>query len=140
VDVGEEVELEAAHAFSQAAFQAERTILDIVDVHSRAMQELSGRAASSGTTVTAAGFSYLAEALSTFEMTQREDEPNALEVVQQPPPRGESLTYLEPAPGPMGAGSTSASCLEPTWTGDLVGMSWATPDEQSGKRRPAGGR
>jgi serine phosphatase RsbU (regulator of sigma subunit) len=71
VDAGEEVELEAAHAFSQAAFQAERTVLDIVDVHSRAMQALSGPAASPDTTLTAAGFTYLAEALSTFEMTQR---------------------------------------------------------------------
>ena len=71
VDAGEEGELEAAHAFSQAAFQAERTVLDIVDVHSRAMQALSGPAASSDTTLTAAGFTYLAEALSTFEITQR---------------------------------------------------------------------
>lgn len=71
VDVGDEAELEAAHAFSQAAFRAERTVLDVVDVHSRAVQELSGRAASSDPTLTAAGFTYLAEALSTFEMTQR---------------------------------------------------------------------
>jgi serine phosphatase RsbU (regulator of sigma subunit) len=71
VDAGEEVELEAAHAFSQAAFHAERTVLDIVDVHSQAIQELSGPAASADATVTAAGFMYLAEALSTFEMTQR---------------------------------------------------------------------
>jgi Phosphoserine phosphatase RsbU, N-terminal domain len=71
MDVGDEAELEAPHAFSQAAFRAERTVLDVVDMHNRAVQELSGRAASSDPTLTAAGFTYLAEALSTFEMTQR---------------------------------------------------------------------
>jgi serine phosphatase RsbU (regulator of sigma subunit) len=71
VDASDEAELEAAHAFSQAAFRAERTVLDVVDVHSRAVQELSERGASSDTALTAAGFRYLAEALSTFEMTQR---------------------------------------------------------------------
>jgi serine phosphatase RsbU (regulator of sigma subunit) len=71
VDGGGESELAAAHAFSQAAFGAERTVLDVIDVHSRAVQALSGRATSTDATVTAAGFVYLAEALSTFEMTQR---------------------------------------------------------------------
>src|SRR4029453_7309375 len=55
VDVGDEADLEAAHAFSQAAFRAERTVLDVVDVHSRAVQELSGRPASSRPTLPAAG-------------------------------------------------------------------------------------
>lgn len=68
---GEEAELEAAHAFSRAAFGAERTVLDVVDVHSRAVLALSGRSAPGDAAVTAAGFVYLAEALSTFEMTQR---------------------------------------------------------------------
>jgi len=71
VDAGAEAELEAAHVFSQTVFRDERTVLDVVEVHSRAVQELSGRAASADPEVTAAGFAYLAEALSTFEMTQR---------------------------------------------------------------------
>jgi serine phosphatase RsbU (regulator of sigma subunit) len=70
VDAGDEAELEAAHAFSQAVFRAERTVLDVVDVHSRAVQALSGPAASPDPALIAAGFTYLAEALSTFEMTQ----------------------------------------------------------------------
>lgn len=66
-----EVELEAAHAFSREAFGAERTILDVVDVHRHAVEELLRGASSSETALVAGSFTFLAEALSTFEMTQR---------------------------------------------------------------------
>jgi hypothetical protein len=42
VDSGDEVELEAAYAFSREAFGAEMTILDVVDVHRRAVERLVG--------------------------------------------------------------------------------------------------
>jgi serine phosphatase RsbU (regulator of sigma subunit) len=70
VNAGSEVELEAAHAFSRAAFGSELTILDVVDVHRRAVEGLLARASSADVELIGASFSYLAEALSTFEMTQ----------------------------------------------------------------------
>jgi Stage II sporulation protein E (SpoIIE)/Phosphoserine phosphatase RsbU, N-terminal domain len=71
VDSGDEVELEAAYAFSREAFGAEMTILDVVDVHRRAVERLVGRASSADVELIAASFSFLSQALSTFEMTQR---------------------------------------------------------------------
>jgi serine phosphatase RsbU (regulator of sigma subunit) len=71
VDAGGEVELEAACAFSREAFGAEMTILDVVDVHRRAVERLVGRASSADVELIAASFAFLSEALSTFEMTQR---------------------------------------------------------------------
>jgi serine phosphatase RsbU (regulator of sigma subunit) len=71
VDAGHEVELEAAHLFSREAFGAELTILDVVDVHRRAVEGLLARASSADVELVGASFSFLAEALSTFEMTQR---------------------------------------------------------------------
>jgi len=71
VDSGDEVELAAAYAFSREAFGAEMTILDVVDVHRRAVERLVGRASSADVELIAASFSFLSQALSTFEMTQR---------------------------------------------------------------------
>jgi serine phosphatase RsbU (regulator of sigma subunit) len=71
VDAGDEVELEAACAFSREAFGAEMTILDVVDVHRRAVERLVGRASSADVELIAGSFAFLSEALSAFEMTQR---------------------------------------------------------------------
>jgi hypothetical protein len=70
VGSGEEVELEAAYAFGRQAFGAEQSILDVVDVHHRAVEGLLGRASSADVELIGASFAYLSEALSTFEMTQ----------------------------------------------------------------------
>lgn len=68
---GDQVDLDAAYTFSREAFGAEQTVLDVVDVHQRAVQRLLGRASAGDTDLIAVSFAYLAEALSTFEMAQR---------------------------------------------------------------------
>ena len=59
----DEAELEAAHVPESGGRSAERTVLDVVDAHSRAVVSLSGRAI--GPDVDRCGFTYLAESLST---------------------------------------------------------------------------
>jgi hypothetical protein len=71
VDVGEQVDLEAAHAFSREAFGDEMSVLDVVGLHCRVVEGLLVRASSAEVGLVAASFTYLCEALSTFEMTQR---------------------------------------------------------------------
>jgi Phosphoserine phosphatase RsbU, N-terminal domain len=71
VDVGEEVDLEAAHAFSREAFGDEMSVLDVVGLHRRVVEGILVRASSAEVGLVAASFTYLCEALSTFEMTQR---------------------------------------------------------------------
>jgi len=71
VDAGEEVDLEAAHAFSREAFGDEMSVLDVVGLHRRVVEQLLVRASSAEVGLVAASFTYLSEALSTFEMTQR---------------------------------------------------------------------
>jgi hypothetical protein len=71
VDAGEEVDLEAAHAFSREAFGDEMSVLDVVGLHRQVVERLLVRASSAEVGLIAASFTYLCEALSTFEMTQR---------------------------------------------------------------------
>jgi serine phosphatase RsbU (regulator of sigma subunit) len=71
IDAGDEVDLEAAYAFSREAFGEEMSVLDVVALHRRAVERLLIRASSVDVETVAASFSFLAEALSTFEMTQR---------------------------------------------------------------------
>ena len=71
VAVGEEADLEAAHAFSREAFGDEMSVLDVVGLHRRVVEGLLVRASSAEVGLVASSFTYLCEALSTFEMTQR---------------------------------------------------------------------
>lgn len=71
MDAGGEVELKAAHAFSREAFGEEMTGLDVVCLHRRVVERLSIRTSSIDVELISASFSYLFEALSAFEMTQR---------------------------------------------------------------------
>jgi serine phosphatase RsbU (regulator of sigma subunit) len=71
LDSGEEVDLEEAYAFSRQAFRAEQTVLDVIAMHRRVVERLLVRALSADGELIAASFTYLSEALSTFELTQR---------------------------------------------------------------------
>jgi serine phosphatase RsbU (regulator of sigma subunit) len=75
VDAGEESQLEEAYELGRAACANGATILDLVDIHRQAVCALFDATPPSadGTTVKSldASFGFLAEALATFEMTQR---------------------------------------------------------------------
>jgi serine phosphatase RsbU (regulator of sigma subunit) len=71
IDAADEANLEAAYAFSREAFGEEMSVLDIVAVHRRVVERLLVQASSVDVELISATFAFLAEALSTFEMTQR---------------------------------------------------------------------
>ena len=73
VEAGEESQLEEAYELGRAACANGATILDLIDVHRQAVCDLFGVPPAGDDPVKAldASFGFLAEALATFEMTQR---------------------------------------------------------------------
>ena len=69
---GREDQLEAAYALGREAFAGGMTLLELIDLHRMAVDAvLAQRAQPPGADVVTATFEFLAEALTTFEMTQR---------------------------------------------------------------------
>ena len=71
VEAGEESQLEEAFALGRAACANGATILELVDVHRSAVCTLFESRGATATATLDASFTFLAEALATFEMTQR---------------------------------------------------------------------